>query len=1272
MVFFLTFRGLVRCALRLVVGPREPAGRESLGLGDRRVGLCRVSHVRPCRVVLSYLGLGDLGVLDLELRLELLHALLPVGQCLLQAVNLLLQRAPLGLLLLHNLGHRVVELLVVGLVRLELLVGLELRRLEFLLREQQVLLDILHLLLGGGEALLDDAELLLEPLPDVVELLAEVVRLRRIGRLVLDGIQSRLGLGAGKLLRRDHRTELAALLLELGLLSLDLGGGVLGSLQSGLELGRTSLALGLLGLRLGDGLLGGLEGSLECGVVGRDLGNLLGQGLASGLVLARQLLHDLGVGLVDLVKLGPRARGALLLQRLELLGVHGDELLDLGGCLVELDLEGRELLRVSAFAGLLDGGQLGLVRLKQLRLGLVELGLVRCNKLLLCLFKLGLVGGGELLLGRRKLGLVLGAQLLGDGGELLLVGGKQLLLVTRALGQSLVLCASNLRQQLLLLARGLCLESLDNLGVGGLERLNLLGQAGLAVALENIELLGVAVLQALELGELGVLVGRSTALGTLELLGVAGANGVESLLVFGFLGLESGDSGGELGPGRLEGLGVALGGVGVALGEVAVLGLEFAVLGGKLGVLRLEIAMLGGKLGVLRLEVGKLAGEFAVLRLQLAVLRRQLAVLRLELGVLGLEVLELALEEGVSLERLNLLLVVLGHLLELGVVLLDLGRVLRLGLLEGLVLGSDLLLDAVDLLLERERLLPGLGDVGLGGRELALQVGDVGLHLGQLGCLGVEVGLGLLGRLLGSLELALELHDLALDGGELRLVGLHLGVDLGLVRDLELVLRGREVVNLLLELGDGALVARLHLGQGLLLVGRGGQSLAQLVGVLGLERLNGRLVLLGQGALQLLELVGMILQGLVQGGLALLELLLVLGLEGLEGLLQLCELGLCGLLGGDSVLVLALLFLVVSIGGHKMFIGLIHLVRELGLLSFQLGNLVLVGLLNVEDSVPHLDGIPVHSIRVLRELVLRLLDLGLELVQLRLLVGQLGLLFGELGLELLDLLAERLGRARRVGADRGAGSRGGGGGGGGGRGGRETLLGLGDGAGGGRRARADGGGARGDRVGGARQGRRGPAGGRAGGGGGRFPRGGGGGAEGRGPLLPAGRADGAGAAAGAVEVRRAVLLDSSSEADTLGRERWVAVDETLAGLRTVLLEALELPPPGGGPPATREVVEEVVLAGLPVLVDEDVVGRRTVEVAAAPELGLGFFREEAAETVDFVLGERGAALGASSCWTTSKLPVSDMSAGARGSAGGRGSVVGWFCSRMSRSAGGSS
>ncbi|GKT57874.1 LOW QUALITY PROTEIN: hypothetical protein ColTof4_09856 [Colletotrichum tofieldiae] len=1213
MVFFLTFRGLVRCALRLVVGPREPAGRESLGLGDRRVGLCRVSHVRPCRVVLSYLGLGDLGVLDLELRLELLHALLLVGQCLLQAVNLLLQRAPLGLLLLHNLGHRVVELLVVGLVRLELLVGLELRRLEFLLREQQVLLDFLHLLLGGGEALLDDAELLLEPLPDVVELLTEVVRLRRIGRLVLDGIQSRLGLGAGKLLRRDHRTELAALLLELGLLSLDLGGGVLGSLQSGLELGRTGLALGLLGLRLGDGLLGGLEGSLECGVVGRDLGNLLGEGLASGLVLARQLLHDLGVGLVDLVELGPRARGALLLQCLELLGWVSSRFLLASAraaaldvsvsrmrCLVELDLEGRELLRVSAFAGLLDGGQLGLVRLKQLRLGLVELGLVRCNKLLLCLFKLGLVGGGELLLGRRKLGLVLGAQLLGDGGELLLVGGKQLLLVTRALGQSLVLCAGNLRQQLLLLARGLCLESLDNLGVGGLERLNLLGQAGLAVALENIELLGVAVLQALELGELGVLVGRSAALGTLELLGVAGANGVESLLVFGFLGLESGDSGGELGPGRLEGLGVALGGVGVALGEVAVLGLEFAVLDGKLGVLGLEIAMLGGKLGV-----GKLAGEFAVLR-------RQLAVLRLELGVLGLEVLELALEEGVSLERLDLLLVVLGHLLELGVVLLDLGRVLRLGLLEGLVLGSDLLLDAVDLLLELERLLPGLGDVGLGGRELALQVGDVGLHLGQLGRLGVEVGLGLLGRLLGSLELALELRDVALDGGELRLVGLHLGVDLGLVRDLELVLRGREVVNLLLELGDGALVAGLHLGQGLLLVGRGGQSLAQLVGVLGLERLNGRLVLLGQGALQLLELVGVLLQGLVQGGLALLELLLVLGLEGLEGLLQLCELGLCGLLGGDSVLVLALLFLVVSIGGHKMFIGLIHLVRELGLLSFQLGNLVLVGLLNVEDSVPHLDGIPVHSIRVLRELVLRLLDLGLELVQLRLLSGRIEVrargAAEEVVAEVEAVERRFLASATRpVAADerelmeegRGA-----------------TELGV--------RDKVD---------------------------------------EGLPAVEPAAEVAGFLAAAvaaprvevlfsllgeptalapllGAVEVRRAVLLDSSSEADTLGRERWVAVDETLAGLRTVLLEALELPPPGGRvgglvrPPATREVVEEVVLAGLPVLVDEDVVGRRTVEAAAAAapeELGLGFFREEAAETVDFVLGERGAALGASSC-----------------------------------------
>lgn len=127
---------------------------------------------------------------------------------------------------------------------------------------------------------------------------------------------------------------------------------------------------------------------------------------------------------------------------------------------------------------------------------------------------------------------------------------------------------------------------------------------------------------------------------------------------------------------------------------------------------------------------------------------------------------------------------------------------------------------------------------------------------------------------------------------------------------------------------------------------------------------------------------------------------------------------------------------------------------------------------------------------------------------------------------------------------------------------------------------------------------------------------------------------------GTVEVRRAVLLDSSSEADTLGRERWVAVEEVLAGLRTVLLAVLELLPGGrvGGlvrPPATREVVEEVVLAGFPVL-EVDVVGRRAA-AAVVPELEAGFFREEAVETVDFVLGEvvavaaAAAGLGASSC-----------------------------------------
>ncbi|GJC96457.1 hypothetical protein ColKHC_05283 [Colletotrichum higginsianum] len=924
MIFFLTFRGLVRCALRLVVSVRESAGRKTLGLGNRR-----------CRAVCPYLGLRDLGVLHLELCLELLHALLLVGQGLLQALNLLFQDPTLCLLLFHNLGHRVVELRVVGLVRLGLSVGLELRCLELLLRELQVLLDVLDLLLGGDEALPHDVELLLEPLLDVVELLAEVVRLGCVGRLVLDGVKGRLGLGASHLLRRDHPAELAALLLKLGLLGLGLGKGVLDGFECRLELRRTGLALGLLALGLGDGLLGLLEGGLELGVVGRDLGHLLGEGLAPGLVLARQLLHNLGVGLVDLVQLGPRARRALLLHSLHLLRVHGKQLLDLGSVavvelslglgksggarrlrladtgqrLVELDLERCELFRVGAVAGLLDRGQLGLVSLEQLGLGLLELGLVRCGELLLRLLELGLVRGNELLLGCCELGLVLGAQLLGDGRELLLVGCEELLLVAGALGQGRLLCARNLGEQLLLLARGLGLERTNDLGVRRLERINLFSQAGLAVALENVQLLGVAVLQALELGELGVLVGGSAALGTLELLGVAGADGVKSLLMFGLLGLESGDGGGELGLGGLEGLGVAVGGIGVALGELAVPGLELAVRTSELGVLRLEVAELGGECAVLRFQLG-------MLRLQPGVLCVERSVLRLELGVLGLEILELALEEGVSLERLNLLFVVLGHLLELGVVLLDLGRMLGLGLLESLILGGDLLLDALDLLLELEGLLPGLGDVRLGGRELALEVGDVGSHLGQLGRLGVEVGLGLLGHLFGGLELALELGNLGLDGGELGLVSLDLGVDLGLVGGLELVLRGREAVNLLLELGDGVLVAGFQPGQSLLLVGCGGQPLGQLVGVLGLEGGDGRLVLLGQGGLQLLDLGGVLVQGLLQGGLALVELLLVLGLEGLEGLLQVGELRLGGLLGGDSLLVLALLFLVVSIGGH--------------------------------------------------------------------------------------------------------------------------------------------------------------------------------------------------------------------------------------------------------------------------------------------------------------------------------------------------------------------
>lgn len=130
----------------------------------------------------------------------------------------------------------------------------------------------------------------------------------------------------------------------------------------------------------------------------------------------------------------------------------------------------------------------------------------------------------------------------------------------------------------------------------------------------------------------------------------------------------------------------------------------------------------------------------------------------------------------------------------------------------------------------------------------------------------------------------------------------------------------------------------------------------------------------------------------------------------------------------------------------------------------------------------------------------------------------------------------------------------------------------------------------------------------------------------------------------------------------------MAVDDVLLGtLRVALLVVLVLLPGGrvGGllrPPATR-VVEEVP-AGFAVL-DADAAGRRAV--AVVPELEAGFFREEAAEAVDFVLGERGAALGASSCWTTSKLSASDM-AGDRGTAKDV-CVVGQFCRRESGQSG---
>ncbi len=241
-----------------------------------------------------------------------------------------------------------------------------------------------------------------------------------------------------------------------------------------------------------------------------------------------------------------------------------------------------------------------------------------------------------------QLGRVMG---LGRGlerGELFGVDGLQIFqllrgrLVTARLRRAEL--AGMRRDKLLLLSGILFLQSLEHADVAELQGFQLAGEMGLALALQRVDLLGVAGFQGLELTEAAFCGLARCALGTLDLLSMACTEGIQALLVFHLVGLQSLDCGGVFGLGGRKRLGMALESFGMALGKLA---------------------------------------------------------------MLDLKVLELALEVGSTLEFLNLIFIVLADRLQLLLVLGLQGAGLLLQFGEGIVLGLGLVVGVVNKFLER-------------------------------------------------------------------------------------------------------------------------------------------------------------------------------------------------------------------------------------------------------------------------------------------------------------------------------------------------------------------------------------------------------------------------------------------------------------------------------------------------------------------------------------------------------------------------------------------
>ncbi|KAI6748014.1 hypothetical protein HG531_008556 [Fusarium graminearum] len=348
------------------------------------------------------------------------------------------------------------------------------------------------------------------------------------------------------------------------------------------------------------------------------------------------------------------------------------------------------------------------------------------------------------------------------------------------------------RDKLLLILLILLLESLQNTSMGSLERLNLLNMGVGTLRLEHLQLLGMALLQGVNLGDLLVLaLEESVASKRLNLGLVVLRNILHALLVHlldlgnlifllskRLLSLFGGSlqrrglllSFDKIRLGALE-LGLLLGQAGLKLGDLAVerVHLRLGCLGSILSSFELglgirNLGLEGGDLGLLLLLLR--LDLVIVGRLQSRLRRSQLVNLLLELSscglVAGLEFSQSSFVGG------SIRLVLIEALLVLGLNSLD-GRGLLSfeGGLELLNLGSMLFNGLLECFLAGAKLLLALS---LGGLELRLQRIELcrtGFH-GADG--GIEICSELLTITLCSLELLVGLSDLALESSNRGLV----------------------------------------------------------------------------------------------------------------------------------------------------------------------------------------------------------------------------------------------------------------------------------------------------------------------------------------------------------------------------------------------------------------------------------------------------------------------------------------------------------------------